>query len=212
MVIHEELWSNMKNMGFPEHIILLLRAMYNKQKAAVRTTYGLTDWFEIDQGVCQGCILSPHLFSLYSENIMRNALEGHIGDITIGGRTITNLRYADDIVLIANSFPKLQELVDRVRAESEKAGLFLNAKKTKVMKVLRQAAEGEEHQNIWINGEKIENAKRFTYLGADLTNSYDDIPEIKRRIAIAKNAVVSLTKIWKDKGISLITKRDCYLL
>ena len=119
---------------------------------------------------------------------MRNALEGYIGDITVGGRTITNLRYADDIVLIANTLPKLQELVDRVRAESEKAGLFLKAKKTKVMKVLRQAAEGEEHRNIRINGDKIESAKQFTYLGAVLTNSYDDTPEIKR-IAIAKNAV-----------------------
>ena len=74
------------------------------------------------------------------------------------------------------------------------------------MKVLRQAAEGEKHQNIWIDSEKVENVKQFTYLGAVLTDSYDDTPEMKRTIAIAQNAVVSLTKIWKDKGISLITK------
>ena len=89
-------------------------------------------------------------------------MERYIGHITIGGRTITNLRYANDIVLIANTLRNLQELVDRVRAESQKAGLFLNAKKKKVMKGLRQTAEGEEHQNNYINGEKIENAKQFT--------------------------------------------------
>ena len=83
MVIHEDLWSNMKSMDFPEDIILLLKAMYGEQKAAVRTTYGLTDWFEIDQGVRQGCTLTPHLFNVCSENCMRNALEGYIGDITI---------------------------------------------------------------------------------------------------------------------------------
>ena len=91
MVTHEELWNNMKNVGFPEHIILLLKAMYDKQKAAVCTTYRLTDWFEIDQGVRQGCILSPNLFNLYSENVMRNALEGYIGDFTLGVKVVTNL-------------------------------------------------------------------------------------------------------------------------
>ena len=176
----------MKNMGFPEHIILLLKAMYDEQKAAVRPTYGLTDWLEIDQGVRQGCVLSPHLFNLYSENVMRNALEGYIGDITIGGRTVINLRYADDLVLIANTLPKLQELVDRVRTESEKAGLFLNVKKTKVKKVLRHATEGEEDQNIWINGEKIENEKQFAYLGAVLTHKYDDTPEINEDLQLQR--------------------------
>ena len=120
---------------------------------------------------------------------------------------MTNLRYADDVVLIANTLPKLQELADRVRTEGEKVSLFLNAKKTKAMKVLRQAAEGEEDQNIWINGEKNENVKQFTYLGAVLTSSYDDTPKVKRSIAIAKNAAVSLIKIWKEKGLSLKTKQ-----
>ena len=138
---------------------------------------------------------------------MRNALEGYIGDITIGGRKVTNHRYADDVVLIASTLPKLQELIDRVRTESEKAGLFLNGRKTTVMKVLGLAADDEEDENMWINAEKIENVKQFTYLGAVFTKTYDDTPEIKRRIAIAKNAKVSLTKILNDQGISLITKK-----
>ena len=74
-VDHDILWSNKNDMKFPKHIIQLIKAMYDQQQAAVRTTYGLTDWFEVKQGVRQGCILSPHLFNIYSETIVRNALE-----------------------------------------------------------------------------------------------------------------------------------------
>ena len=80
--------------------------MTNKKLQYVQHN-GPTDWFEIDQRVPQGCILSQHLFNLYSENVIRNALEGYIGDVTIGGKTVTNLHYAGDVVLIANTLPKL---------------------------------------------------------------------------------------------------------
>ena len=153
-----------------------------------------------------GCILSPHLFNIYSETIMRNVLEDFEGSITVGGRPITNLRYADDTVLIAGSMTELQELVERVRTHSEAAGLFLNAKKTKVMKILRNPAD-EDNNHISINGELVENVQKFIYLGATFTNDYDDSVEIKKRIGIAKNAMVALTNIWKDGSISLKTKK-----
>ena len=156
MVIHEDLWSNMKNMGFTKHISLLLRVMYDKQKAAVRTTYGLTDWFEVGQGVCQGCILSPHLFILYSENVMRNALEGHIGDITIGGRTITNHRYADDIVLIAKPFQNYRSWLIGSEQKARKLDCLSMQRRQKSRKFLDKLLKV---QNIWINGEKIETVK-----------------------------------------------------
>ena len=130
---------------------------------------------------------------------MRNALEDFEGNITIGGRPITNLRYADDTVLIAGSMTELQELVERVRTHSEAAGLFLNNKKTKVMKILRNY--------VSINGEPVENVQKFIYLGATFTNDYDDSVEIKRRIGIAKNAMVALTNNWRDRSISLKTKK-----
>ena len=137
---------------------------------------------------------------------MRNALEGFESSVTVGGRRISNLRYADDTVLIAGSMTDLQELVERVRSYSEAAGLFLNAKKTKVMKILRNPAD-EVDDHIFINGEPVENVQKFIYLGATFTNDYDDSDEIKRRIGIAKNATVALTNIWKNRSISLKTKK-----
>ena len=95
-------------MGFPTHIIMLIKNLYEQQQAAVRTAYGLSEWFSIGQGVRQGCILSPHLFNIYAEAIMREALENFEGTITTVGRTVNNVRYADGAVLIAGSMQKLQ--------------------------------------------------------------------------------------------------------
>ena len=101
MVSQEFLWITMKRMGFSLHTSDLIKSLYSKKKAAVRTTHDLTDWFDIQEGVRQGCILFPHLFNIYSEQIMINALEHFTGGVRIGGGVITNLRYADDVVLIA---------------------------------------------------------------------------------------------------------------
>ena len=193
MVGHDVLWRNMIEMGFSTHIVLMLKSLYDQQRAAVRTAYGLTDWFKIEQGVRQGCILSPHLFNIYSETIMRNALDNFEGDVTIGGHRVTNLRYADDVVLIAGTMEELQKLVNRVKKESEKVGLLLNVKKTKVMKVQRHTEENDS--SILVNNEAVENVEKFTYLGAVFTNTYDDSTEIRRRIAIAKKATIALTNI-----------------
>ena len=201
MVSHELLWMTMERMGFSSHIIDLIKTLYNKQKAAVRTAHGLTDWFDIEQGVCQGCILSPHLFNIYSEQIMRNALEDFTGGVRIGGRVITNLRYADDVVLIAGGMEELQELVHRVNKASVQFGFSLNASKTKDMKICRKPNYEEELNFITVNNKRIDNVKEFIYLGTLITNNCDDTKEIRRRLCIAKNAVISLTQIWKDKGI-----------
>ena len=204
-VDHDILWNNMNDMNFPKHIIQLIKAMYDQQQAAVRTTYGLTEWFEVNQGVRQGCILWPHLFNIYSETIMRNALENYEGTVNVGGYKISNLRYADDIVLIASNVNELQQLLDKVRGASEKAGLFLNAKITKTMTIRRQLTMNDETP-ITINEYAVENVIQFIYLGAVFTNTYDDSLEIKRRIAIAKNATIALTNIWKNRSITLRTK------
>ena len=97
--------------------------------------------YQIEQGVRQGCIISPHLFNIYAETIMRNALENFEGSISIEGHKITNLRYADDVVLISGSLEELQILLKKVKTESEKAGLFLGIRKTKVMKIQRNPTE-----------------------------------------------------------------------
>ena len=121
-------------MGIPDHLTCLLRNLYAGQEAAIRTEYGTTDLFQIGKGVCQGCILSPCLFNLYAEYIMRNAgLEETQAGIKIAGRKINNLRYADDTTLMAESEEELKSLLRKVKEESEKADLKLNIQKTKIM-------------------------------------------------------------------------------
>ena len=118
MLSHNILWSVMTSMGYSAHIIDLLKKLYGKQKATVRTSHGLTDLFTVEQRVRQECILSPHLFNIYSEQIMRNAMYDLVGSIKFGGRTIPNLRYADHVVLIAGSMGELQDLVSLTQAWS----------------------------------------------------------------------------------------------
>ena len=114
-------------MGIPDYLTCLLRNLYAGQEAAFRTTHGTTDWFQTGKGVCQGCILSPCLFNLYTEYIKRNArLDETQAGIKISGRNINNLRYADDTTLMAESEEELKSLLMKVKEESEKVGLKLN--------------------------------------------------------------------------------------
>ena len=120
-------------MEIPDHLICLLRNLYAGQEATVRTGHETTDWFQIGKGVRQGCILSPCLFNIYAEYIMRNAaLEETQAGIKIAGRNINNLRYADDTTLMAES-KELKSLLMKVKEESEKFGLKLDIQKTKIM-------------------------------------------------------------------------------
>ena len=121
-------------MGMPDHLICLLRNLYADQEATVTTRHGTADWFQIGNGVRQGCILSPCLFNFYAEYIMKNAglEEAQVG-IKISGRNINNLRYADDTTIIAESEEELKSLLMKVKEESEKFGLNLNIQKRKIM-------------------------------------------------------------------------------
>ena len=122
-------WKILKEMGIPDPLTCLLKNLYAGQEATVRTGHGTTDWFQIGKGIHQGCILSPCLFNLYAEYIMRNAgLEEAQAGIKIARRNINNLRYADDTILMAESEKKLKGLL-----MSEKVGLKLNMQKTKIM-------------------------------------------------------------------------------
>ena len=122
-VDHNKLWKILKEMGIPDHLTCLLRNLYAGQEATVRTGHGTTHWFQTGKGVHQGCILSPCLFNLYAEYIMRNSgLEEAQAGIKIAGRSINNLRYADDTTLMAES-EELKILLMKVKEESEKVGL-----------------------------------------------------------------------------------------
>ena len=133
-VDHNKLWKTLKEIGIPDHLTCLLRNLYAGQESTVRTGHGTTGWFQIGKGVCQGCILAPCLFNFYAEYIMRNAgLDETLIGISIAGRTINNLRYADDTTLMAESEEELKSLLMKVKEESEKASLNLNIHKTKIM-------------------------------------------------------------------------------
>ena len=129
---HNKLWKILKEMGIPDYLTCLLRNLYEGQEATVRTGHGTTDWLNIGKGVCQGCILSPCLFNLYAEYIMRNAgLEEAQAGIKFAGRIINNLRYANDTTHMAESEEELKSLLMKVKEESEKVGLKLNIQKMK---------------------------------------------------------------------------------
>ena len=132
-VDHNKLWKILKEMGIPDHLTCLLRNLYSGQEATVRTGHGTTDWFQIGK-VRQGCILSPCLFNLYAEYIMRNAaLEETQGGIKIARRNINNYRYADDTTRMAESEKELKSLLMKVKKKSEKVDLKLLFQKTKNM-------------------------------------------------------------------------------
>ena len=145
-------------MQIPDHLTSLLRNLYAGQEATVRTGRGTTDWFQIRKGVRQGCILSPCLFNLCAEYIMRNVgLEETQAEIKIAGRNINNLGYADDTTFMAES-EEVKSLLMKVKEESEKVGLKLNIQKTKIM------ASGPI--TPWeIDGETVETVSDFIFGG-----------------------------------------------
>ena len=145
-------------MGIPDHLTCLLRNLYVGQEATVKTGHRTTDRFQIVKGVHQGCILSPFLFNLYAEYIMRNAgLEETQAGIKIARGNIKNLRYADDTTLMAESEEELKSLLMKVTEESEKVALKLNIQKTKIM------ASGPIIS--WqIDGETMETVRDFSIL------------------------------------------------
>ena len=152
------MWKILKEMGIPDHLTCLLRNLYASQEASVRTGHGTTEWFQMGKGVCQGYILSPCLFKLYTEYILRNAgLEEAQAGIKIAGRNINNLRYADDTTLMAESEEELRSLWMKVKEEREKVGLKLNIQKTKI------TASGPI--TSWeIDGETVETVPDFIFL------------------------------------------------
>ena len=120
-VDHQRLWCTLKDMGVPEHLIVVLINLYTNQESTVRTEYGETSNIPIGKGVRQGCIISPLLFNIYAERIMRDVLEKWDKGISIGGRKVTNFRYADDSTLIAGTKDDISELITKVKRSCKEA-------------------------------------------------------------------------------------------
>ena len=191
---HNKLWKILKEMGLSDHLTCLLRNLYASQEATVRTGHG------IRKGVRQGCILSPCLFNLYAEYIMRNAgLEEAQAGIKIARRNINHLRYADDTTLMAESEEELKSLLMKVKEESEHVSLKLNIQKTKIM------ASGPIMS--WeVDGETMETVSDFIFWGSKITANGGCSHEIKRRLLLGRKVMTNLDSILKSRDITLPTR------
>ena len=179
-------------MGIPDHLTCLLRNLYAGHEATFRTGYGTTDWVQIGKGVHQGCILSPCLFNLYAEYIMRNTgLDEAQTGIKIVGRNINNLRYADDTTLMAESEEEIKSLLMKVTEENEKADLKLNIQKTKIM--------ASDLVTSWqIDGETVKTVADFILGGSKITVDGDCSHEIKRCLLLGRKTMTKLDNILKN--------------
>ena len=157
------------------------------------------DWFQIGKGIYQGCILSPCLFNLYAEYIIRNArLDEAEAGMKIAGRSINNLRYAVDTTFIVES-EELKSLLMKVKEESEKPGLKLNIQKTKIM--------ASSPITPWqINGETMETVRDLLYLGSKITEEGNFSHEIQRCLLLGRKSMTNLDSILKSRDITLLTK------
>ena len=193
--LRNKLWKILKEMGIPDHLTCLLRNLYAGQEATVRPGHGTTDWFQIGKGVRQGYILSPCLFNLYAEYIMRNAgLDEAQAGIKISRRNINNLRYADDTTLMAESEEELKSFLMKAKEESGKVGLKLDSKKTKII------ASGPII-SLHID---VETVADFTFGGSKITADGDCSHEIKRCLLLGRKVMTNLfypqrsiqSKLW----------------
>lgn len=192
----------LKEMGVPHHLVVLIRNLYQENEAVVSLDKKCSEVFKVQKGVRQGCILSPRLFNIYGEYIIRAALENYEGGVSINGKKINNLRYADDTTLVARDEDEMASLLERVTNESRALGLEINLDKTKLMVIDR--SDTLQLKNL---PSRVETVKEFIYLGSLITDGGGCEPEIRRRITLARTAMSNLLKIWLDKQISRNTKK-----
>ena len=182
-------------IGISEHLICLLRNLYASKEATVRPRHGTKDWFLIEKGVRQGCILSPCLFNLHAEYIMRKAgLDEAQAGIKIARRNINNRRYAYDTTFMAESEEELKSFLMKVKEESEKVGLKLNIQKTKIMASIMASITSWQ-----IDGERVETVAEFIFGGSKITADGDCSHEIKRYLLLGRKVMINLDSILKSR-------------
>ena len=200
-VWHAALWSTMKLYNINANLIKVTESLYSKATSAVYYNGSVGEWFRTTVGVRQGCLLSPTLFNIFLERIMTDALENHEGSVSIGGRTITNLRFADDIDALTRKEDELVKLINHLDTTSTKYGMEISAEKTKLM---TKNIKGIS-LDVRIGGQKLETAQSFKYLGSVVTDEGSK-QEILSRIGQTICALTKLKIIWKDKNIALSSK------
>ena len=202
-VWHDGLWHVLKKFNIEAGLIDMIKALYDNANSAVLLNNQLGDFFRTTVGVRQGCLLSPTLFNLYLEKIMQETLYDHTTTISIGGRPVCNLRFADDIDLMAGSNNELQDLTKKL---SEKAyGMDISTAKSKIM----VNSTNNTSADVTLDEEQLEEVSNFKYLGATLSKDGTCNTEIRTRLAIAMSAMARLTRLWKS-NISFLVKHKLY--
>ncbi|KAI0238708.1 GATA zinc finger domain-containing protein 1 [Lamellibrachia satsuma] len=200
-VWHAALWATMRKYNIGSKLVRTIEHLYDNATSAVTFNSSIGDWFRTTVGVRQGCLLSPTLFNIFLERIMTDALENHQGTVSIGGRTITNLRFADDIDGLAGDEQELVNLVERLEKTSSSYGMEISAEKTKLMTNSTQGISTE----VKVNGQRLEAVTSFRYLGSIITDEGSK-PEILARIAQTTAAQTRLKPLWNDRNITVSSK------
>ena len=191
-VWHAALWTTMHKYNIGANLITIIKSLYEKATSAVLYNGNTGDWFRTTVGVRQGCLLSPTLFNIFLEKIMTDELENHEGTVKIGGRTITNLHFADDIDGLAGKEEELENLVKKVETTSTAYGMEISPDKTKIMS---NNANGLT-KTIKVKGYNLEAVTNFKYLGAIVTDEGTK-REVLTRIVQATSALTKLKTVWK---------------
>ena len=192
------LWATMRKYNISANLVRTIEQLYDKATSAVQMNGSIGEWFRTTVGVRQGCLLSPTLFNIFLERIMSVAMEEHDRKVSIGGRNITNLRFADDIDALAEEEQELEALVESL---DKTCTVEISAEKTKLMTI---SANGIQRE-IKVKGQKLGTVIGFKYLGAVVSDDGSK-PEVLSRIAQATAALTKLKPIWRDNKISLGSK------
>ena len=200
-------WNILRCYGIPNKIIDIIRKLYDGSRCAVRVDGQLGDWFQVITGVRQGCILSPLLFLLVMDWILRRSTDGSsCGVQWIDGERLTDLDFADDIALLDTTWQGMTDLTRRIEKEAETVGLRINAAKTKLMVI----GKSDQVPSITAGGETVETVKEFCYLGSVISDNSSCDKEIKTRLAKANSVFGRLNNIWRSKTLSCSIKVRLY--
>jgi Reverse transcriptase (RNA-dependent DNA polymerase)/Endonuclease/Exonuclease/phosphatase family len=200
-------WNILAQYGIPAKIIDIIKGMYKESRCAVKMEGKLGEWFQIITGVRQGCILSPLLFLIVIDWVMRRGIDEKSRGIEWRGiERLADLDFADDIALLEDSWKGMRELTGSVEREAGLVGLRINTSKTKVMKV----GKWETSENIEVEGDVLEEVEDFCYLGSVIANNGSCDKEIRVRLGKANATFGRLNTVWRDKGLSISTKTRLY--
>eukprot|EP00794_Sanderia_malayensis_P002663 gene2663-biopygen2205 len=205
-VWHDPLWNTMGKYNIGEGITALIKSLYDDAKSKVRIDDQLSDWFKTTVGVRQGCLLLPTLFNLFLKRIMEETLEGHDGGVRCGGRTVTDLRFADDIDMLEEDEESLKEVTRRLEITSKRYGMEISTEKSKVMVTGKNEMTENQVVNVTVDGVQLGQVKSFTYLGARIDENGKSEMEVRVLIGRATSALAKMDSIWRAREIKLKTK------